>query len=468
VWVIITHLFNNQEDPLIYELQVRKSNGHNGTWGPLETVLGPTSDLGNAEGAIDGDDNITIIFRTYFGGYRLQAIRYAPGNGWSAAQEIYATADYFQATEIGADGHGNLAAVFDQEVAGMEAAWSIVYNSATGTWGTAQQVSSAGYRILMPTVLYSLESDTMYLVYLVKDGGPVGLYAHRFDTNTLTWGPPEFLPGSDIAGYQFAGPSTRLPGVVDTKGDVTVFWEKAYPGPYSPYASRNEAGVWKPAVRLLSLASKPADVENFSGASLSSANDVFGVATRFESGGTVFYASLYDIRRGLWETQNPYNPNLNFQTRSRVSFYRNRRAVATMLGVQNSLPQLTSIVYDGSAWLPELFDVPGVEDAFYQDMAADRGEALLVYEGEQGLLGSNYGIKASFLRAPQPGDFNNDCSVDLTDFVVFAECIDGPGEAPAPATPMTPYQCRMAFDFNSDGDVDLQDFAGIQNEFTGP
>ena len=117
-----------------------------------------------------------------------------------------------------------------------------------------KQVSPAGYDILLPTILRNATGDAMYLIYLVRGGGPVGLYAHKWDSLTRAWGGPELLPGSEIAGYSLAGPSSRYPGVVDAAGNATVFWENAYPGPYAPHASRCEAGIWQTAVQLLPFA----------------------------------------------------------------------------------------------------------------------------------------------------------------------------------------------------------------------
>ena len=59
---------------------------------------------------------------------------------------------------------------------------------------------------------------------------------------------------------------------------------------------------------------------------------------------------------------------------------------------------------------------------------------------------------------PTPGDCDGDGDVDFTDFVAFADCMNGPEGGLAP-------DCACA-DVDLDGDVDLADFARTQIAFT--
>lgn len=59
---------------------------------------------------------------------------------------------------------------------------------------------------------------------------------------------------------------------------------------------------------------------------------------------------------------------------------------------------------------------------------------------------------------PIPGDCDGDGDVDFTDFVAFADCMNGPEGGLG-------YGCACA-DFDLDSDVDLADFARIQIAFT--
>ena len=60
---------------------------------------------------------------------------------------------------------------------------------------------------------------------------------------------------------------------------------------------------------------------------------------------------------------------------------------------------------------------------------------------------------------PDPADFDEDCDVDLDDYVIFANCLTGPGGD-------VPFDCEHP-DIDEDLDVDLNDFAALQEAFTG-
>ena len=76
--------------------------------------------------------------------------------------------------------------------------------------------------------------------------------------------------------------------------------------------------------------------------------------------------------------------------------------------------------------------------------------------------GTNAGSAYVFdLNCSMPGDLDGDGDVDLADFVLFADCLSGPGVA-------YPVGCDAAdLEGAGDGDVDLADFAVFQELFTG-
>jgi len=63
-------------------------------------------------------------------------------------------------------------------------------------------------------------------------------------------------------------------------------------------------------------------------------------------------------------------------------------------------------------------------------------------------------------------DFDRDCTIDLDDFVAFADCAAGPGLTPTPSG-TDEATCRAVFDLDDDLDVDLDDFASFQARFGG-
>lgn len=431
-WVINTHLLSGD-----YELQIRRSNGHDGTWGPLETISDTTNYVSGPEGAIDLDDNIAIVFRDISGGYKLYAMRYEPGLGWAGPDLVYSTPTFFQAIEIGADYEGNVAAIFDP----AGAVWSAIYDASSGTWGSGHQVSPAGYDTMLPTVVGNPAGGGLYLVYRVTSGGPLGLYAHRFDTSAKAWGAAELLPGTSTVSFSGAGPASRYPATVDPFGEATVFWQSG--SPHGVYASRTEAGLWQPAHELLAPGPHGADMENFAHAESSEFGDAFGTITRYESGSVHFYAFRYRAGSGWDEPENPYTYPFNITTRSRIAPYRGAHSVATLFAPQGGVPQLTSLLYDRSVWSSELLDVPEDWPAFMQEIKADQGEPLLVFEAEE-LIGDNFGIWATWLRN-LPGDMDGDGDVDLSDL----------------ASLLASYNLDEGGDVDGDGDTDLSDLAGL-------
>jgi beta-glucanase (GH16 family) len=65
--------------------------------------------------------------------------------------------------------------------------------------------------------------------------------------------------------------------------------------------------------------------------------------------------------------------------------------------------------------------------------------------------------------ATDPGDFDADGDVDLDDYAVFDDCVNGPGATPSPTPPTAAGDCLLAFDFDDDADTDLADFAVFQS-----
>lgn len=442
-WVVNTQIRSGD-----YALQVRTSNGHTGTWGPLDTISDSTNYVAAPDQTIDNSDAITIAFRDISGGYKLYVMRYEPGSGWSGPTVIHSSSQYFQAIEVGADEFGNVAVVFDLDT-GPDTASTMIYDAQNGNWGGPHLVSPAGVSVYMPTILRNRDGSNMYLIYLVAG---TGVYAHQFDSDTLAWGPGVLIPGTDITGFSFAGPSTRFPGVVDPAGNATFLWETG-DSPYTVYASRLEDGMWQFPRELLPPSSAGADIESFAGISVSAAGDVLGVATRrSDEGLNTLYA--FPFRDGAWSpTEIAHQVNYNLYTRSRAALYRGPLAIATRQGPQGGTPQLTSVRYNGFEWQPDLIDIPDVHSAFYSDLAADGGDVLLVYEGENS---GNRGIFATFFR-DYAGDMNCDGFVnnfDIDGFVLALTDPDGYAQ-------LYPNCDIERGDVNGDGDVNNFDIDGF-------
>ena len=437
-WVVNTFVNSGS-----YALQIRKSNGHDGTWGPLETISNTTRYVAGPEGVIDRNDNITIVFRDIQSGYKLYNMRYTPAGGWVGPTLVYTTSTFFQAIEAGVDNAGNVAAVFDPS----NSVWSAVYDNSTGTWGTATQISPAGYSTILPTVISDKNRQNMYAIYLVRSGGPVGLYANKFDSATKTWGPAELLPGTETASFGIAGPASRLTAVMGPAGGATVFWQSGEP--YGIYASHIENGVWQTARELLAPGVYDADMENFAHAA-TDGDTAYGILTRYEDGQIHLYIISHSRYGHSYEVQNPAIYAYNVSTRCRIAPYLAGRWAATFLAPQDGTPQLTSMLGECWWWIPGWVDVPSTWSVFFQEVGYDRHEPLLVMEAEE-FIGDNFGIWASWLRN-LPADVNEDGEVNLSDLAGLLSMFNESG-------------ANLDYDFNCDGWVDLQDLAELLGEY---
>ncbi len=420
-------------------LKARQSVGHTGAWNAAQTVPTGTSDIFAPRLVMDLNDNITVVFRS--GYYNLRYVRYTPAGGWGPCQQFYSTGSFFQVIELGADAPGNVAAIFDQQ--GVR--WT-VYNVASGTWQTPLPLSPSGYSTWLPTILANPAVDTMYAVYLVTSGGPVGLYAHHWDSATRTWGPAQYLPGTNIATFTGAGPGSRFPSVVGYDGEATVFWVD---GAHHPHVSRTAGGVWQAPLEL--IATEAVGPEDFASATASLTGEIAGVMSCWTGSLNKLYVFRYVPGTGWLPPENPRTTTFNKITRVRLGYYQGGRAVATMIDMVGGVEQVLSVLFNGSTWEPGFLDIPGTDSSYFSELPSNRGEALLVYEASVNEV--SQGTKAAFLRDPHPGDLNCDGAVGFGDINPFVLTLTDPTQY-GQSYP----DCRlMNGDINQDGTVDFQD-----------
>ncbi|HNQ22058.1 MAG TPA: hypothetical protein PKK06_03090 [Phycisphaerae bacterium] len=106
----------------------------------------------------------------------------------------------------------------------------------------------------------------------------------------------------------------------------------------------------------------------------------------------------------------------------------------------------------------------GGREALYVDVLTLGGGAVLNLNGLHLYYNTLVDHGGTFEDIPvpdrMPGDFDDDCNIDVDDYAALPACLTGPG------VPIDD-DCTV-FDLDFDGDVDLRDMAAFQRAFTGP
>jgi hypothetical protein len=442
-WIFDTHIESGD-----YTLLLRRAQRQSGSWDPIETVVDSANYVAAPDMGMDSSDNVVVAFRDISGGQqRLYVTRYTQAGGWTTPAQLYASSSLFTAIEVAADERGNFVVAFDAVVGGRNSASIAVYDVNAGTWGPITQVSPDNASVDMPTLVRNRAGDALYLVYVASSIDDERIYAHRWDAGTRSFGPIEPVPGSEIASFSGIGATSKPPAVVDDAGNLTIMWDD---GDNIPYASRRETGTWGPAIQL--QGTDIVDTQNFAGATVNAAGEVFLVASEFGGGVVLLRTFKYEPGTGWLPGETVHSAAVIVGTRTRISFYQNGRAVATMLGRPGTELELISVLYDGFAWRPEVIDIPQQERAYYSDLGANRGAVLLIYEGEDG--SGNVGIRATWLRDPHLADLNCDGVVSAADIDPFVIALTG-GESVYAANQPDCYY--LSADCNGDGEVSAAD-----------
>lgn len=429
-WVV-----NTRMDGSVYEIRVRRSVGSTGAWSAWQTIVQQEMFAANAEATLDRADRMTVVYRDITQGvYRLYAVRSTPDGVWQNPAPIHTSNEFFQAVRVGSDAVGNVAVAFDPRSPSPRI-WTKVFDAASQAWQPAQPVSPPDSEALLPAIVRNASGSAMYLVYLLRGNDP-GIRAHRWIPETRSWGPAEFAPGTQFAGYQVAVPGSRIPAIVDPAGNLTLLWENAA-APFTVFASARLNGVWQAPAPQLPAAGDSADLENFAGLSAASDGRVLAAVSRVENGLNRLYALRYSPASG-WQVDNPYNSTVPLTTRVRTAPLGPSGGLITALGQGPGGPELISLVFDGEHWVMPPLDIPGSQEAFFHDLARVGNVVLLVFEGE--FASVNLGISATWLRPPL-GDLNTDGTVDIADLGAL----------------LTAYQASAGGDLDDDGDTDLAD-----------
>lgn len=126
-------------------------------------------------------------------------------------------------------------------------------------------------------------------------------------------------------------------------------------------------------------------------------------------------------------------------------------------------PGLLDIYLDGSE-TPELSVVLDLRDINGHNVLGASGCAYVGFTAATGGFSSsheilNWSIGPNCAAAPRPGDFDDDCDVDLDDVAALQACASG-------AAVQAPSGCEE-MDLDHDTDVDMDDFGALQRCFSG-
>jgi len=294
--------------------------------------------------------------------------------------------------------------------------------------------------------------------------------AYIFIRSSGVWTQQAKLTASDAAANDYFGYSVSVSG--DT-AVIGAYYDDHAGGADagSAYVFVRSGGVWTQQAKL--TASDAAASDHF-GRSVSVSGDtaVIGAMYNSHAGGTDAGSAYVFVRSGgVWTQQ--------------AKLTASDAAASDYFGQSVSVSGDTAVIgayeddhaggtYAGSAYVFARSEGVWTEQAKLtaSDAAADDEFGVSVsVSGDTAVIGarwddhaggSNAGSAYVFdLNCSMPGDLDGDGDVDLADFVLFADCLSGPGVA-------YPVGCDAAdLEGAGDGDVDLADFAVFQELFTG-
>ncbi len=328
-------------------------------------------------------------------------------------------------------------------------------------------------------------SETAYRYFLGDNQGIEGLlYTHDGDNRGVN-GPEHDLARDNIAAmFQQYGLTVTL--------EPVQYGGKTY---YNVVGTKT--GTLYPTQEYVIGAhydsvNNPGADDNASGVAL--VLEAARILTRYESAYTIRFIAFTREEQGLYGSKAYVNAHIMDDIRGMVSadmvayaastnrariYGRTSSPIKTHLGNAITLYG-NGLTWVDSGWIPNSdhspFDTAGYDACLlieyevwsnpYYHLPSDSVDnpnninypfAVRMTRSMVGFLVDRAGVAVR----PAGGDVNYDSMVNLDDYVVFSECLAGPGAMPAPFPPVTVSDCLDAFDFNGDGDVDLDDFAAF-------
>jgi hypothetical protein len=371
-------------------LQVVQSNGASGTWQQPVTLLQLSNHLdaiwSGPNVIVDHLGMINVLYSLYLAGtYQLQSFRYVSGQGWQGPFVVYSSSNSTSVAASAVDSNNNLVVVFTlgspSGNVGPFETWSIVYSSATQSWGTPQEISAAN----ASTGLWSLASDpsgdNIMLVYSSKIGPAEDIYSWKYVPATQSWvgaavpgtSKPQFFTSNGVTG------SGHFPLTVDSSGNATLLADYVAggtEGQSTVYGFRYENGQWGKGVELLPVQHASGAIDYLGASAVDSSGIAVGAMLSSREGGVV-YAFRYTPEQG-WDTEtaavNPYPPGGG---RVGVAFLGSTPGEAVV--VYPTETNLTSAVYLNGVWSATAA-ITNTIPFWFPFVQAPTGQDLLVFQ----------------------------------------------------------------------------------------
>jgi hypothetical protein len=382
-WVGLSY-FN--QSTLQHTLQVVESNGASGTWQQPVTLFQTGDEIWGGPNTIaDHLGAVTVLYSFVPGGmYQLQSFRYVPGQGWQGPVTAYSSPNFMAVVGSAVDSNNNLVIVFCEGSPSGNippySTWSIVYSSATGTWGTPQMLSSPN----ASTLLWSLASDpsgaNIMLVYTSAIGPAQDIYSWKYVPATQSW-VGAALPGTSKREFLEPNGVTdfgHFPLAVDSSGNATLLADYVINGPdgiCTVYGFRYENGKWGEGVELLPLQHADEAIDYLGAIAVDSSGIVVGAMSTSRDGGVV-EAFRYTPDTG-WDTEIAAGSPMSYALTA-VAFLGSTPGEAVIVYYsETGLP--SSSVYLNGVWSPTV-PTTNVSTGSFSLEQAPGGQDLLLFQ----------------------------------------------------------------------------------------
>jgi hypothetical protein len=370
---------------LPFALQVIQSNGVSGSWQQPVTLLQTSYAIySGPEVKVDTLGTVNVIYTLFnasANANQLQSFRYVPGVGWQGPVVAYSSQNYPFVVGSAIDPNNNLVVIFAEgrNEDGPYETWSIVYTSATQTWGQPQRLSTAHASTELWNVASSPDGANIMLVYASTVGPAGDIYSWKYVPSTQNW-VGAAVPGTGKPGFLISnGPTSafgHFPLAMDSSGNATLLadYVNGEEGPCTVYGFRYENGKWGEGVELLPLQDAREAIDYYGALAVDSSGIAVG-AVNTSLGGGVVYAFRYTPDEG-WDIETVAAvPNIIYGMTA-VSFLGSSPGEAVVVYVTEY--NISSSVYLNGAWSAA---APITSQLYGFNLAqAPGGQDLLVFQ----------------------------------------------------------------------------------------